>query len=175
YPYDGSVLIVDAIINTPGMAGGALVDLEGRLVGVICNPVISHLPNTWLNYALPVEQIRGFVAHGPLPAPAHPARAAADASDERPYLGIRLFELGGRLKPAYIDRVRPRSPAKKAGVRKNDLIVAIDGDLIATCSDYHERLAELVPGREIQITVKRKNALKTLTLTVGSKTQVKRP
>ena len=94
---------------------------------------------------------------------------------QRPYLGIRLFELGGRLKPAYVDRVRPRSPAKKAGVRKNDLIVAIDGELIATCSDYHQRLSLLEPGREIQITVKRKSELKTIMVTVGTKTQVKRP
>ena len=172
YPYHGPILIVDAIITTPGMAGGALVDLKGRLVGIIGNPVTSNLTNTWLNYALPVEQVRGFVEHGPRAVPDQPA---AVASDQRPYLGIRLFEIGGRLKPAYVDRVRPRSPAKKSGVRKNDLIVAIDGELIATCSDYHERLSLLEPGRKIQITVKRKSELKTITLTVGTKTTVKRP
>lgn len=169
YPYTGPVLIVDAIVTTPGMAGGALVDLEGRLVGLIGNPVTSNLTNTWLNYAIPVEQVRAFVENGPLPAADRPGQAAAEKSGVRPYLGLRLFELGGRLKPAYVDRVRPRSPAKKAGVRKNDLIVAIDGRLVATCSDYHEQFAALQPGQEIEITVKRKDELRIIKLTVGAK------
>ncbi len=185
YPYGGPVLLLDMIAANPGAAGGAVVDVDGRLVGVVGNRVIGELTNTWLNYAMPVEEIAAFIAAYDAPAaaagsperqhsPTDPASADSAPSGEeevagQPYLGIRLFEIGGRLKPAYVERVRPGSPAHRAGVRRNDLIVALNGRTIGTCDDYHDLFVALHPGQEVEIVVKRKEELKTFRIEVGGK------
>jgi serine protease Do len=192
YPYRGPVLLLDMIAANPGAAGGAVVDLDGNLVGVVGNRVIGELTNTWLNYAMPIEEVAGFLAEaasgGPVSDRSSSAGGAADRSDigplkgdndsaesggeevaGKPYLGIRLFEIGGRLKPAYVERVRPGSPAHRAGVRRNDLIIALNGRTLGTCDDYHAVFDTLRPGDEVEIVVKRKDELKTFNVTVGGK------
>lgn len=157
FPYDGPVLLTDIIVTTPGSAGGALLDADGRLVGVIGRAVISKRTNTWINYALPIEEVACFV-DGDL---SHDREgvAAGEARTAPPDLGIRLFDIGGRTRPAYVERVRPGSPARKAGLLPNDLIVAVQGEPVATCADYRRIVATLTPGRSVNLVVKRGDEL----------------
>lgn len=163
FPYDGPVLLTDAIVSTPGSAGGALVDASGRLVGLIGKEVESRRTNTWVNYALPVEELAAFVAAADDPnrQPPVPGPAAAAASVD---LGIRLFDLGGSVRPAYVERVRPDSPGARAGVQADDLIVSLNGQPIATCGDYSARLAELRPAQPVELILKRGQQLLTVTV-----------
>lgn len=158
FPYDGPVLLTDALIATPGSAGGALVDARGRLVGVIGTAVISRRTNTWVNYALPVEQVAAFV-NGEALLPAAPARATRPTD-----LGIRLFDIGGRTRPAYVERVRPASPASAAGLRSDDLIVSLNGQAVATCRDFTRIMAGLRPGQRATLVVKRGDDLTIIEL-----------
>ncbi|MEM8864853.1 MAG: serine protease, partial [Planctomycetota bacterium] len=48
------VLILDAVTSNPGAAGGAVVDREGRLIGMLGRELTSRVTGTWLNYAAPV-------------------------------------------------------------------------------------------------------------------------
>ena len=59
--YRGDVYIVDAATNNPGASGGALVDGQGRLVGMLGKELRSELTGTWLNYALPVAAFAATV------------------------------------------------------------------------------------------------------------------
>ncbi|MCG3125964.1 MAG: Periplasmic serine endoprotease DegP [Phycisphaerae bacterium] len=174
YPYTGPVVLVDVLVATPGYAGGALVDLEGRLVGVIGNAVINDLTNTWINYALPVAEVAAFVEAADrgetqrvaTPAPAEtPAEAVAAA---RVDLGIRLFEIGGRNKPAFVERVRMGSAAREAGLQRDDLIISVNGRTVGDCEAFHAAVAGLKPGDAVELVVKRKNELKTIRLTAGA-------
>ncbi|MBU0640909.1 MAG: trypsin-like peptidase domain-containing protein [Planctomycetes bacterium] len=168
FSYDGPVLLTDVIVTAQGCAGGALVDVRGDLVGIIGKRVISQRTNTWVNYALPVEEIAAFVAGRPRPAPAAaPAAAATTHPSAEPYLGIQLFDIGGQLRPAYVERVRRDSPARQAGVCPDDLVVSFAGQTVGTCDEYRAVLQQLQPGQRVELVVKRGNVLKTLELVVG--------
>ncbi len=157
-PYDGPVLLTDVIVSSPGSAGGALIDLDGRLVGVIGKEVQSRLTNTWLNYAMPVEQVAEFVMQAREPAA---ARASSDSPPQPPagiepaQVGLRLFDVAGRESPAYVERVRANSPAARADIRPNDLILSLNGQPVATCDDFTRLLAGIPPTVRLELTLKR--------------------
>ena len=158
-PYEGEVLLVDAITSNPGAPGGALMTADGRLAGMVGKLFRSSSTNTRINYAVPVELLRGFVAAEPA------GETAADAETGEPYLGIRLFTLSGKRAPAYVDRVASGSPAAEAGVRKDDLILSLGRTRVSTCEAYDEALAELVPGRPVGLLLKRGRQVLTVTVT----------
>ncbi len=60
-PYDGPVYVLDAMTNNPGAAGGALVNLQGELLGLLGKELRNSLNNIWLNYAMPIDQLRETV------------------------------------------------------------------------------------------------------------------
>lgn len=164
FSYDGPALITDVVTSTPGCAGGALVDARGRLLGVIGKAVISERTNTWVNYAIPVEEVRTFLATD---AEALAAAAAQQSQRDaaRPVrLGLRLFDVGGRTRPAYIERVRPGSPAWDAGLRGGELILAIGDQPINTCDEALVALRSAAPGRPVEIAVKRGDRVVTVAL-----------
>lgn len=169
FSYEGPVLLIDALVANPGAAGGALFDVEGHLVGLIGKPVTARRTNTWLNYALPVEELAAFV-HGPAESP--PASPEANIANSkngevvapRLDLGIRMFDVGGRLRPAFVERVRPDSRARRAGLRPNDLIVSLNDQTIATCENYNKVLATIAPDAAIRLIVKRGDAIETITI-----------
>jgi serine protease Do len=169
FAYEGPVLLTDVIVATPGSAGGALVDVAGRFVGLIGKPVISKRTNTWMNYALPSEQIAAFVNAPPAGAPAQATREQPPAGGARPDLGILLFDVGGRGRPAYVERVRPDSPALRAGVCPNDLILSLAGEPIGTCADFREARAQLRVGQRVELVIKRGDEVKAMELTVEAR------
>jgi serine protease Do len=133
--YRGNVYIVDATTNNPGASGGALVDSQGRLVGLLGKELRSELTGTWLNYALPVaafapsvEAIRAgrFTPHELTDAdrPDKPLTFSA--------LGIVLVPDVVTRTPPFVDRVLPDSPAAKAGLRSDDLLVMLDTQVITS-------------------------------------------
>ncbi len=162
--YDGDVLLTDMIISTPGSAGGALVDLRGRLVGLIGKPLTSTRTNTWLNYALPVEACGPILSDQPLPA----ADSEPDGDDGQAVArtwGIRLFDVGGQVRLAYVERVTPGSTARRAGLRYGDLVLAVAGTPIETCGDFYEQVGRADVSAEVELLVKRGDDVLPLILT----------
>jgi S1-C subfamily serine protease len=153
FPYSADVLLYDAITSNPGAAGGAVVTADGKLVGMIGRVIEAKSTNTRLNYAVPVDLLGKFV-RGEEAAP-----TVTGSSGNKADLGIRLFSLGGRKAPAYIDTVVPGGPAALAGLKTDDLIVTIGGQVVRDAGDFR-RLAESLPiGQEVVVEVKRKNEL----------------
>jgi serine protease Do len=116
--------------------------------------------NTRLNYAVPVDLLGKFVRGEelfPMIAAVQPG-AKAD-------LGIRLFALGGRKAPAFIDRIIPGSPAAAAGLKSDDLVVAIGGQIVRDAGEFRRITESLTVGQEVVIEVKRKNELVTVKMT----------
>lgn len=164
FPYDGEVLLTDMLVNTPGCAGGAITDLDGRLAGVIGQAALSNLTNTWLNYAIPIDEVAAFVERARSGATAE-IHAAAEQAPSAMSLGIRLFDVGGRIRPAYVERVRPGSSAEHGGLRADDLILAVDERPVTSCGDVDRILAERSPG-PLRLTVKRGEQVVSLTIAV---------
>ena len=153
FPYEAEVYLYDAITSNPGAAGGAVIAADGRLVGMIGIVIEARSTNTRLNYAVPADLLSAFV-RGEVTRPMTAVRPASQAD-----LGIRLFSLGGRKSPAYIDRVQSGGPAASAGLKTDDLIVTIAGQTVRDVGEYQRVLETLEVGKEVVMEVKRKNEL----------------
>jgi S1-C subfamily serine protease len=116
--------------------------------------------NTRLNYAVPVDLLAKF-ARGEETTP----MVAVTPTGNAPDLGIRLFALGGRKAPAFIDRVISGSPAAAAGLKSDDLVVTIGGQIVRDAGEFRRIVATLAVGQEVVVEVKRKNELLTVKLT----------
>lgn len=166
FPYHGPVLLTDVIVATPGSAGGAVVDVSGRLVGVVGKAVISRQTNTWINYALPVEEVAAFLS-GADGAAESDASVVATESETTPDIGVLLFDVGGHTRPAYVERVRVGSPAHAVGLRPSDLILSLDGAAIASCGGFQAALRKTRTGVEVDLEIKRGDELLTLRIRMG--------
>ena len=137
---------------------------------------MSSRTNTWLNYALPAEEVAAFLERIPVAgaAPTSATTRPRDPTAEQPgefvsnfpALGLRLFNIGGRTRPAYVERVKTGSPAAQADLRANDLVLSVAGDQTATCDDFGRAVAKLTPGRKVTLIVKRGEEVKSLDLLV---------
>jgi serine protease Do len=164
-PYDGEVLITDAITSNPGAEGGALITIDGQLAGMVGKIIESKSTNTRLNYAVPADLLQKFLAGVATSTTSPKGKGGAK-------LGIRLFTLTGTKRaPAYIDRVLPNSPAAKAGLKKDDLILSIDKEIVHDIRGYGKLVKLLTPDEEITMLVKRKREILRILITpTGPKT-----
>jgi serine protease Do len=154
FPYHADAYVYDAVTSNPGAEGGAVVTAGAQLVGMIGRVIESKSSGTRLNYAVPADLLAKFVAGDTSP----PVAAAAIPSTKAD-LGIRLFALGGRRGPAYVDRVVPGGPAASAGLQSDDLVVSIAGQAVRDASDFRRIVESLTVGVEVVVEVKRKNEL----------------
>ncbi|MCP4245794.1 MAG: serine protease [bacterium] len=161
YPFRGEVLAIDAITSNPGAPGGPLVDLEGNWVGMIGRVVVSRTTHTQFNHAFTVEQCLEFLrdARGESSGSGDPRarRTDDDAVDPAKLVdaGIKLFEMGYRKKLVYVESVRHDSPAARAGLRSDDLIVSADGREVADVAAFRRLLSGLSPGQTLELVVLR--------------------
>ena len=147
--YSGDLILIDQITSNPGAAGGALLSLNGQLVGMVGKIITSSETNTRLNYAVPVSALYKFVNN------LGTAKPLASAPKVRIELGIQLFKHGGRSSPAYVDRVRRGSPAHKAKLKPDDLIMAIGGVQVGSVKDFEAQASKMSPGVEVVFMIKR--------------------
>ncbi|MGW8257732.1 MAG: S1C family serine protease, partial [Thermoguttaceae bacterium] len=130
-PYHGTVYVLDETTNNPGSAGGALVNHRGELLAVLGKELRSSQSNIWLNYAIPIEELRSSVES--ICAGKFVVRRAQQQSTKTSNpldlesLGIVLVPDVLERTPPYVDYIFPGSPAEKAGILPDDLIVLING------------------------------------------------
>ena len=160
---DGSRTIVemiqtDAPIN-PGNSGGALVDRQGRVVGM--NTLIrtdgTVEGNLGVGFAIPTDTI--FLVT---------ERIANGESLENGFLGISgQNPTIGRAGALIIDVV-PESPAYESGLEAGDLIIGIDGSPILGMSELAARIRLSSPGTTVEVRVVRNGEQLTFTVTLGT-------
>ncbi len=169
--FRGEVYVLDAYANNPGAAGGALVDWNGQLVGVLGKELRSRVTGTWLNYALPAESIATTVDD------ILAGRELASQRDDRlpPEQALSTAALGFMLvpnvlprTPPYVDAVRPDSPADKAGLRTDDLVVFVGEQPISSCQSLLETLSRHELDEAVLLSVLRDGALIELRLQAES-------
>ena len=157
--YGGPVYVLDATTNNPGAAGGALLTVRGELLGVLGKELRNAQNHTWLNYALPIAEIEASVAQlqAGVFAPGEDRREAA--RPERAYslelLGIRLVPDVLDRTPPFVEYVREGSPAARAGIRPDDLVLLLGEQLIQSCAALREELEYIDVDDEIQLTLLR--------------------
>lgn len=160
-PYRGIVYVLDAMTNNAGAAGGALTDSRGRLAGVLGKELRDAESNTWLNYALPISEIRSSVEslmQGQT-VDSNQASRRPEESASLDAMGIVLIPNVLRNTPPFVDMVMPSSVAKKAGMRADDLIVLVNGQAVASQASVMEKLLEIDAVDPVRFTVTRDSEL----------------
>lgn len=165
--YRDRVYVLDAQANNPGAAGGALVDWQGNLIGVLGKELRSRMTGTWLNYALPATDLAAVVADilagrkmESTVADSLPPEEALTTAD----LGFMLVPDVLRRTPPYVDAVAPNSSAAKAGLHADDLVVFVGDDPVVSCRALGELLSRLEKQDGVTISVLRDGTLHVFTL-----------
>jgi serine protease Do len=174
--YEGPVYVVDSVTNNPGAAGGALTTLDGRLIGMIGRELLNSESNTWVNYAVPMSQLRTAIEDiiagrytTPTPKPADAALPRFVALD----FGLVLVPDVVYRTPAYVETVVANSSAAKAGICPEDLIVFVNDELVQSNRSLKAILGRMEPGDLIHVVVRRKDQLLPLELRVPDRKVVK--
>jgi serine protease Do len=153
-PYTGDVYVIDAITNNPGAGGGVITTRKGELLGIIGKELRNGLTNTWINYAVPIQVLAKFVTEGkagkykPIVKPKSPGGPGG-------YHGLMLVPNVVERTPPYIEEVVPGSPAAKAGLKPDDLIVYVDGEQVLTVTAFKEILTKTRPGTVVKLEIRR--------------------
>lgn len=176
-PYTGDVYVLDAITNNPGAAGGAITTRKGELLAIIGKELKNALTDTWINYAVPlqakVEVRRGDqVEQLSLLDFIHKAKRGEykplvrDRSREGPggYHGIVLVPNVVERTPPFVEDIQPGSPAAKAGVKPDDLIVYVDGERVVSIKEFRDLVDKTRPGTMLKVEVRRGDKLVSLDL-----------
>jgi serine protease Do len=160
--YQGPVLIIDAMTNNPGAAGGALTTMDGRLVGMLGKELRDASANTWLNYAVPMTQLRESIERiiaGKSIQRVEATRRIVDRPASLTGLGIVLVPNVLAKTPAYIDLVEPQSRAAKAGLQSDDLVLFINSTRVTSQAALLDELKSIDRGDSITLLVQRGSEL----------------
>ena len=154
----------DAAIN-PGNSGGALVDAEGRLIG-INTAILSHSGGSQgVGFAIPANLARGVMES-----------LIKDGKVTRGYLGVMIQDVTPALakqfnlkddKGALVGDVLPKGPADKAGLMNGDVITQFGGKAVSDSRHLKLEVARIKPGETVPVTLLRDGATKNLSVTVS--------
>jgi serine protease Do len=152
------VIQTDAALN-PGNSGGALVDGRGKVVGI--NTAVAGVG---LGLAVPVNATTRRVV----------SELMRDGRVRRAWIGIaagarplppRVRTAVGRERAVEVVEVMPDSPASRAGLRAEDLIVAVDGAPVEGVDDLHRLMAGERIGHACTLEIVREGAARDVLLT----------
>jgi S1-C subfamily serine protease len=157
--YRGQAYVLDAMTNNPGAAGGALTDRRGRLAGLLGKELRSSTSNIWLNYAIPIAEI-GTAADEIIAGKFRPM--PRDEDEKKPKEAHSLAVLGITLvpdflpkTPPFIESVKPGSPAAKAGLKTDDLILFVNSRVVQSCKLLVDELTFIDRLDPVRLTVQR--------------------
>lgn len=174
-PYHGPVYVVDAITNNPGSGGGVLTTWDGRLLGMIGKELRNSQTNTWVNYVIPIGELRQaieeIISGKFTPKRSNDADTAGElaARYRAGDFGIVMVPDVVYRTPAFIDRVLPGSPAADAGLKPNDLVLFVGDELIQSVRLLREELGRLESGGHLRLVVRRADKLITVELPIPRK------
>ena len=153
----------DAAINF-GNSGGPLVNLNGEVVGV--NTAISSV-GQGIGFAVPINVAKGIMDQ---------LKTAGRVA--RGYLGIDLGEITPDMQEAFglasdrgalVQTVRPGLPGEKAGVKRGDVIVAVDGKAVGSSDEVVRIVSAKTPGSTVKLTLNRAGEEVTVTATLADR------
>ncbi|MEZ8601574.1 Do family serine endopeptidase [Vibrio splendidus] len=160
----------DAAINS-GNSGGALVNLNGELIGINTAILGPNGGNVGIGFAIPSNMMKNLTEQ------------ILDFGEvKRGMLGVQGGEVTSELaealgyessKGAFVSQIVPDSAADKAGLKAGDVIVSINGKRIDTFSELRAKVATLGAGKQIELGVVRDGKNMTFDVTLGESTNSK--
>src|ERR1700758_2068309 len=165
---DEAFIQTDAAIN-PGNSGGALVDTNGRLVGMNTAILSRSGGNQGIGFAVPSDLCR-WVADSLI----------KNGKVERGELGVTIQQLSPELAKAMnihrtngavVADVKPNSPADKAGIKSGDVVVQFDNKPIEDYNTLKLMVAESAPGKSVPVQIDRDGQTLNLNVTLQELSQ----
>ncbi|PTB89144.1 serine endoprotease DegQ [Pseudidiomarina aestuarii] len=154
----------DAAINS-GNSGGALVTLDGKLVGINTAILGPNGGNIGIGFAIPSDMMNNLVQ-----------QLIEFGEVRRGVLGVRGNDLTQEIakaldldvsQGAFVAEVLPDGAAAEAGLKSGDVIVGVNGEKIRTFADLSARVNTIGPGKEVTITVLRDGDERQYTVTLN--------
>ena len=156
----------DAAIN-PGNSGGALVDTEGRLLGINTAIYSRSGGSLGIGFAIPASTVRQVMD-----------QIVASGSVTRGYIGVEPQDVTPELAEAFklprkegtiIAGVMRGGPADKAGVKVGDILVAVEGKPVTNTANMLSTIAQIKPGDVATFRFVREGKEFDLPVTVGKR------
>ena len=157
----------DAAINS-GNSGGALLNLNGELIGINTAILGPNGGNIGIAFAIPANMVKNLTQ-----------QLLEFGEIRRGILGIK----GGEVTPdlaksfdlevthgAFIYQVTPNSAADKAGLKAGDVITAVNGTPIKSFSALRAKIGTLSAGKEVSLQAIQDNKSKTIKVVLGGNT-----
>lgn len=154
----------DASINM-GNSGGALVDSEGRLVGINTAILSRSGGNIGIGFAIPITMARNILLS-----------LVNQGEVKRGYLGVQIRDITDELasifglsnsQGALVEHVQENTPAEKAGIKHGDVIVAVEDKMIKDTNGLRLTISQITPGTSIKIQIIRNGNEMTKKVTLG--------
>ncbi|MEV6842784.1 trypsin-like peptidase domain-containing protein [Actinoplanes sp. NPDC051411] len=155
----------DAAIS-PGNSGGALIDRQGRLVGLNEAYIPPSAGAVSIGFAIPASTVTDVAG-----------QLLRNGTVAHPFLGVTLTtltaqvaqELGMKVTSgALVRQVQSGSPAATAGVQSGDVIVSFNGSPVQSVGDVYAALRKAKPGDKVSVGVNRGGKVSTVSVTLGT-------
>ncbi len=161
-----SYIQTDAAVN-PGNSGGALVNQQGNLVGI--NAAIASRTGSYVGYsfAIPVSIVKKVVEDLKEFGEVQRALLGVSIGDVNAEIANKL-ELE-RVEGVYVGAVTENGAAKEAGIKAEDIIVAVGGTRVKTSAELQEKISQYRPGDDVKVEVLRNKEKKQFTVTLRNK------
>lgn len=188
-PFSGDVYFLDNVVCNPGAAGGAIVNLDGDLLGIIGRELKDSRIDTWINYAVPIHSVievqreedkkvvtkkvsmANFVREA-IEGKYKPIEKVVK-EDRGGFHGMILVVDTIGATPPYVEELQADSPAAKAGLRPDDLILYVDGFSVPTIKSFRAHMRQHGPGDEITVQFQRGTNLKSAKLKLTDQPKTK--
>jgi len=159
------LLQTDAAIN-PGNSGGALIDREGRLIGI--NTAVAGSAEN-IGFAIAIDQAMPIINE-----------ILTDPPEEQAWLGVQLGNITSPLvaqelgvptdtEGAVVFGLIPGSPAAASDLEEGDVIVEVNGTRIPDRDTLIERLRRMNPGTEIELSIVSASGTRTVTVELAQR------
>jgi putative serine protease PepD len=144
----------DAAINH-GNSGGPLLNSTGQVIGVNSQIQSESGDNAGVGFAIPSNIVRSVAS-----------QLIAGGKVEHAYLGVQL---SANADTAQIAGVNSGTPAAKAGLKKGDVVVSLDGASVSTSDDLAAAISAHKPGDQVTVTYRRGGSLHSVQLTLANR------
>jgi putative serine protease PepD len=152
FTIDGAIQ-TDAALNQ-GNSGGPLLDGAGRVIGMNAQIATESGAHSGIGYAIPIETVREIAAE-----------LERSGSVQHAYLGVMIEDApdgGARIAEAV-----EGGPAAGAGLRADDVVIRAGDQEIATADELRRTVAELSPGDELELRIRRGGDEQDVTVELG--------
>ncbi|MDQ1264655.1 MAG: serine protease Do [Campylobacterota bacterium] len=153
----------DASIN-PGNSGGALINSAGHLIGINSAIISKSGGNVGIGFAIPSNMVTSIATS-----------LIETGKYTRAYMGVNISDVTKDMSNFYNDKygalitgVEDNSPAAKAGLKRGDLIIEVNGKKIESASELKNTIGSYTPSKIVNIKYLRNKKIESVNVTLAS-------